>query len=517
MSRLLPVSAQGRSGPGEWIREKGRLLAERPFWPAIWTAILIAFALRAPWFGAPLGNDEGGLAYVADHWQSGGPFAYGHYFLDRPPLLVGVFRIAAETGGTTSVRVIGALTASALVIGIAFLARRLGGNRAGAWGALLATTLVSSPSLGSVYTPAELVAALPSLLSVLALVTGLQRRGDAGRLFAAAGFLAVAALLVKQSFGDALVAGLGCVAALAILERDGRRAARLLGFYLGGACVALACLEVLEFALGMKEGAMAYALIGFRIDGLSALAGSSGGLPARFAGRLLGPLLYSGLGLVTAWGVAGLIRMKGDRVLQVTLGGWAAGGLAGVLLGGSYWPHYLIELIPFSVVAASLVLARIDVRIAGVTATALAALGLGGAIVGSTLDQKSETEARTIGEYVAARSLPSDTIYVRYSQPNITFYSGLRTPYPYDWSLMLRTIPDAQPRLRELLRSRGRPTWVVDWESDGAYGLDTNGATTRLLKDHYRRAGSVCGTPLLLERGVARPTKGGSAAAARCR
>lgn len=86
-------------------------------------ALVLTVLLRVPWFGTPLGNDEGGLAYVADAGHGGGPFLYGDYFIDRPPLLLAVFRFAAETGGTATVRTVGVFAALVVVVTTTILAR----------------------------------------------------------------------------------------------------------------------------------------------------------------------------------------------------------------------------------------------------------------------------------------------------------------------------------------------------------------------------------------------------------
>lgn len=477
------------------------------FWAWILAAVVLSLLLRAPWFGAPLGNDEGGLTYIAAHWQAGGPDLYGHYFIDRPPLLLGAFRIAAEAGGEPAVRAIGGVAAALLVLVTGFLAREVGGTRAGIWAGGIAAVLGSSVLLGSVYTPAELLAVLPSAGSVLLLLKA--KRVTRRRLLLAfgAGLLAAAALLVKQSFGDALVAGIAFVAVSAYLERrDRRRWFSFAGAYGAGLAVAILGLEIWEIAGAIPDGATSYALFGFRLQGLSALAGSAGGLPGRFADRLAMPLIESGLVLVLLWSVTGLRRLR-DRRVQLTLLAWGGAGVAGVLLGGSYWPHYLIEVIPFAAVTAGLALATGHRLAARATAVMLGAIALTGAWIGTSggATTASDTHSKAIGTSIARRSDPGDTIYVRYSQPNITYYSGLRNPYPFDWSLMLRTIPGAQHKLRSLLRSPQRPTWVVDWESADAYGLDRNDATADLIGQHYRPAGKVGGTPVLLERGLSRP------------
>ena len=88
-------------------------------------------------------------------------------------------------------RVLGALAALALVTAIALLAREVAGRRAGVIAGLLAALLTGSFALGAVYTPGELLAAVPSTLSVLCLVLAHRRRG--ARWVFAAGLLAAAA------------------------------------------------------------------------------------------------------------------------------------------------------------------------------------------------------------------------------------------------------------------------------------------------------------------------------------
>src|SRR3954463_5194346 len=82
---------------------------------ALWivAGIALTLVLRAPWLDAPLTRDEGGDALVAQTWSGGGQFAYGHVFLDRPPLLLALYRLA---GDPTGIRGLGAIAAALLVV-----------------------------------------------------------------------------------------------------------------------------------------------------------------------------------------------------------------------------------------------------------------------------------------------------------------------------------------------------------------------------------------------------------------
>src|SRR5689334_7654501 len=87
---------------------------------SIAAGLVLTLLLRAPWHDAALGRDEGGVAMIAGAWHSGGPFPYGSFFLDRPPLLVALYRLVGA--GHDGVRVLGAVAAALLVVTSTLLA-----------------------------------------------------------------------------------------------------------------------------------------------------------------------------------------------------------------------------------------------------------------------------------------------------------------------------------------------------------------------------------------------------------
>ncbi len=447
--------------------------------------MLLALVLRAPYLHATLGIDEGGLTYIAQHWGSGHGSLYGSYWIDRPPLLLALFRVAG-LGGATGVHVLGAVAAVALV-GLAFaLGRELGGAATGLGAALLAALLTGSPVIGAVHTPAELLAAVPSTASLLALLVAYRT----GRLrwVAAAGALAVSALLVKQSFLDAGAAG-----AVFVLVAGPGRLRRSLA-YAGGAALPLAAVLAWTVAAGVPVSRLAYALIGFRLDAITTLAGSNIPLASRVSG-LAQPALASGLAFVLVAAGAGLVLLRRERAPAITLTAWLAAAVAGVLGGGSYWPHYLIELVPVASVAAAYALTHLRPvlrRAALASAVAFAALGAVTGTIASQRNPPHRTEVQ-VARYLRAHAHPGDTQYVMYARANIAFYSGLPSPYPYAWSLMVRTLPGAQERLHALLRSPRRPTWLVEWQDDDKWELDPSARVDQIMHAGYRRVATVGG------------------------
>lgn len=463
-------------------------------WWALGGCVLLVLVLRVPYLSVPLGRDEGGLAFIARNWPGGHGSIYGAYWVDRPPLLVGLFKIAA-LGGDRGVRLLGAVAAVVLVVAIALLGRAVAGPRAGRIAGLLAALLAGSVSIGAVYTPGELLAAVPSTLSVLCLV--LAYRSRRARFVVAAGALAVGALLVKQSFLDAGVAGVAFVAVTAALDRD--VCLRWPIAYAAGAAIPLGALLVWLAAAQLSLGGFVYTLFGFRLHLLHTLAASNIPLHVRLA-RLEEPALASGLALVVVGAVVGLRYLRRDRVLVVTFGAWLAAATVGVLGGGSYFPRYLIELVPVSCVAAAVVIAsaRMPIRVAALVACA--AVALTAALSGAdrvALHPPNRREL-AVGHYIRDHARPGETLYVMYARANIVYYAGLPQPYPYLWLLMVTAKPGARAQLQRLLASPRRPTWLVQWQDDDGAHLDPGGNMDRLLARGYRRAVVVCGHPIFV-------------------
>ncbi len=490
VSTLAPAPGAPRvrpPGPAAAARSGGSAVA-------LGACLLLGLVLRLPYGHVALGVDEGGVAWVARQWTSGHGSLYGGQWLDRPPLLVALYRLA-DAGGPLGVRALGAVAALSVVATCFALGRRLGGFRAAWIAGLLAALLTGSVAIAAVFTPAELLAAVPSGLSVLALL----RAWATGRSWpvALAGLLALSALAIKQSSLDAGLAGVAFLVATTA-TRGRRPGARATLAYLAGVGLALLAVAGWLVAAHVRPGALFDALIGFRITSLHALQGSNLPLATRLT-NLGGPALGSGLGVLVplaAWGIRGL---RTRPVAAWTLAAWLAGGVVGVLGGGSYWPHYLIELVPVAAVGSALVLTRLPRRVLRtglLAATGLAVLAAAAGDVYVAAHPPHAVDAR-IARYVQRRARAGDTFYALYAHAELNAAVGLPTPFRYSWSLMMRARPDARPRLVALLRSSRRPTWIMRWQPPAHWQLDRDGELRRLLATRYRRVATFEGRPLL--------------------
>jgi hypothetical protein len=456
--------------------------------------------LRLPYLGGGLARDEAGDTMIALAFHHAGPFAYGAYFLDRPPLLLALYGFAASLGGDTGVRVLGMLAAASAVVLITFAAARVGGRRAAPFAAVAGAAMVSSQATTAIYTPAELLAIVPSCASLLLLVAGLQRPAGGRRLFAAAGLSAGAAILVKQSFGDALVAGVvGLAVSIFGAGTTRHESVSRALTYLGGLAGALAALAAWAVAAGAGAYSVWYALVGFRLDAVGALVRKQTG--GRWL-HLVSPTVHSGLAVGLIAAIAGIAIATARSAIKAALAGWMVAGIAGIVLSGSFYGSYVIELVPVAAIGAAIAFARRPViGAAALCVLAISALlpTLRAAVNGSA--GTYQQDARTIGAYVRLRAEPGQTAYVLYARANALYYTGLPSPFPYHWVLMMRAIPAATHQLRALLSSDRRPTWIVNQDGPNGYGLDPRGLTRALLARHYVVAGKVCGRRILLARG----------------
>ena len=98
----LPVSALTTMARVE--RRAGRLVDSR--W-TVTVAAAAAFLLRLPGLTRPVRADEAGFVLVARTWDPMPDSVYGAYFVDRPPLLIALFKVSDAIGGPLFIRVAG--------------------------------------------------------------------------------------------------------------------------------------------------------------------------------------------------------------------------------------------------------------------------------------------------------------------------------------------------------------------------------------------------------------------------
>ena len=471
---------------------------------AVPLAAALAVLVRLPMLGRPPGPDEAGFLMVGQQWHGAGSSLYGDYWVDRPPLLITIFRVAAELGGVVPLRLIGCLATAGIVLGSAHVARRIAGDRAATWAAIAAAALSVNPLLGTARVDGELLSAPFVVAGIAAALGGLHastRRRIAGAA-ALSGASMMVALLIKQNIAD--VGVFAVVAWLMAWRRgrmSGRQVARLAAGFLGGAVACLAVVTAWTELRGTSPAAVFDALYPFRIAAGHVLASSHGSqAPIRFWG-LLGAWLVSGMAVVMAATAQGTATRQLRRTAELALAATLAFGTVSVLMGGNYWNHYLVELIvPIAILAGVLVARGKEwITKAVVVATAVTVVGW---CVALPFGRTSGSAA--IGTAVAAASRPGDSIVTLYGHAETTRASGLASPYPYLWSLPIKTLDPNLHVLDSVLRGPQAPTWIVVAGHLESWGL-TTAETSRLVTDEYHPVAHPFGATVYLHDGVDRP------------
>ena len=481
--------------------------------PAVVVAVAatVAALVRIPRVGDLAYSDEGGNLLVVRNWHSGGAALYGDFWVDRPPLLMLFWRLAAELGGVEAGRWFGCVLVVALVAGAGWAGWVHGGAAPARWSAVAVAALVASPLLGTRAVNAELVAS-PLLIGSCALTLLCVRRAAAGRPHLApaalSGVVGAAAVLVKQNFVDALVFAAVLLVATAVRHPRLRLAVARMGACLtAGALVpglAVAAWAVL-WGPGLHE--LWYTLYGFRADALRVVATQSLTAPAERLQVLGGFGLLSGVVALTC--VYGLLRGPALRrePMAAAVTAMLAVGLAGIALGGSYWAHYLIGLVPaLGLAVADLVATSSTARrwaTGTVVVAVVSALVSTVAAEASSLAPTRATET-SVTHWLAAAATAGDTAVITYGHPHVIEAAGLAPAYPYLWSLPARTLDPGLTTLTDRVSGPDRPTWVVEWDSFDSWGLDSRGRLAAAVERGYVRVASVCGVDMFLRAGVRR-------------
>lgn len=473
---------------------------------------LLTAALRLAYLHAPLTPDEGGFLTVARQWRPG-PSMYGHYWVDRPPLLIALFRLAADGGGLVALHLLGAIAAALTVLGVGLAARRVGTDRAAGWAAAVASALLVSPMLGTTTVNGELLAApfvaVGVWLSLEAVRPGGRPRSDWAAV--GAGACAVAAVLVKQNMLDVFVFA-GVLALLSRRWAHLRMAGRLTTRFTGGGLATAVLVLGYARVRGTSPAAVLFAMYPFRVRATmvaehTGLAGRLARLASLGTTELLagGPLVVGAL-VVVLLAISRAVR-RGQRAELGT--GWmaaavatlalAAYGVVSVVAGGSYWTHYLVQLaVPTGLSAGLLVTAvpRLGRRVAAVVLVVASVAWVVG------LSYRTETGSLDAGTDVGRVAEPGDTMVSALGDADIVEAAGLSSPYPYLWSLPARTLDPGLHGLRTLLAGPHAPTWLVVRGPGTLATLDTGHGT---VPAHYRLVADLCGRSVYLHAGLQRP------------
>jgi len=480
------------------VLQPTRRITERvrsvPTLPVVLGVLALGRLLEFREGGSP---DEGGFLVVAHQWHAGGTSLYGNYWVDRPPLLLVIYRVADLLGGLPALRIIGMLAAVATVVLVADTARVVFGRRAASWSAVVAAALLLSPLYGAVDVNGELLAAPFIALGIRAAVEVFHTDDHLRSRLAAlvAGSTAVAALLIKQNMADVVIFTAVC---WLVAWRTNRLTGRDLvdRVLIAGAGFAAGYAVVMLWALahGSSPTDIYQATYPFRITAAHVIAQGSAHAAGIRLENLVDAFTWSCVPLLlVTFAVFGLRRSR-QPAIAVALAVVLAFDLASVLAGGSYWLHYLVQSAPavaLAAGAASLAAPRIVRAVTAlVAASALIATG-------SVVLHPTATPGTTVGDAIATAAHPDDTLVLAFGDADVLRNSRLTSPYPYLWSIPSRGLDPHLTLLRGLLAGSSAPTWIVVHGDSFKARLHTTGAGALILQ-RYRLVTRICGRSIYL-------------------
>lgn len=463
--------------------------------------------LHALFLGAPLAPDEGGYLLVASQWDNGGPLVYGHLWVDRPPLLLVAFAIAG-LAGTVGIHILASLCAGVTVLAAGWAGWAMAGRRAGLWSALTAGALSASTLIDAQELDGELLA-IPFVMLSCALVLHAWYRTPRHQyvLVMAAGVVAVAAPLIKQNFVEAIVFAMMFFGVNIIRGIDRRRAARMVVTFSIGTAAGLAGVAGWAIAQG-KFGALWFATYTFRAQAGAVIQAGSWHAPGARLFQLIGLAIVSGivgLSIFAALVHRSALR-RGDPLACALVAGFLV-EIAGIALGGSFWPHYLIGIIPMLSLAVGTAITSEPSRptnaLRGLVVLAFV-VSLVAAPIMAANTQLFGNGGDRVGTWLGRAAETNDTAVVTFTHPNILQRSGLSSPYPYVWSLPVRTLDPHLTLLKRTIQGPRAPTWIVQWDAFNTWKLDPRGELAATVAANYRVVARICGHPVWLRKGVAR-------------
>jgi hypothetical protein len=308
---------------------------------------------------------------------------------------------------------------------------------------------------------------------------------------------------VKQNMAD--VAVFASIAVLLAWHRGEMTAPRLTRAVLAAAAGAMACLGVAvlwTMAHGTSVVGVFDAMYPFRLEAGRVMATSNRTPADARAWKLVVCWVASGGAVIMGVTAHALLSRRLRSTAVWGLVATVVFDIVSIALGGSYWNHYLIQLVvPIAVLSGLLVAHHLPGARTVMAAVALAAaVALG---VGVT---HSHTSAGTsVGQAIHLVSSPGDTIVTTWGHADVTRGSGLSSPYPYLWSLPARTLDPRLTLLDTLLSSARAPTWFVTWRDTSTWSFHGGGrAAARLLAQHYNAVSQVNGHTIYLHRGEQR-------------
>jgi len=418
--------------------------------------VALPLALYAPFLGNPFERDEGVYATVAQGLLSG-ETPYRDLFDNKPPLVYAWYALSFLVLGehVFAPRLFAAALLAGAALALFLQVRLLFTPRVAYLAAALFALSMGVPYV-ALHANTEALMMLPLMASLLAFTLGMTRGRPAW--FLLAGGLAAMALMTKQVAVWNLLALLIVAPWWRREQGYSRLQVALPSLYTAGAALATAALILVPFAVSGALDEFFYANVRYNYGYVGVVSYAERLFHVKRA--LLFALYFLGATApLVAGSIAGIAftlrrALSPPSVLALV---WAAASALGVSMGGRFYPHYFLQIVPslafFSAVALDTHLQALPKLPCRPVLAAAAVLFLVALTTNSLLwlaprpteerlshdvyyQKQWESSSRELAQYIAARTSPGDRILNYGREAQLYFYADRlpATRFFYDWA-----------------------------------------------------------------------------------
>lgn len=469
-------------------------------------ALVLGVAVRVFFFELPMIHDEGGYALAARGWFEGSGDLYDEIWISRPQGIFVIYGVTMKSigYGIAAFRAMAWIFATLTVLAVWMFARRWTSPRSALLTVFVCTLLLGAPNLEGYTANAEVFAGMPAAFAAFWLLrqaqTGFTQKGLVG-----IGLLIGISTLLKPS---GITMWPAVMLFLMLTTNDSYRdRARRCGWVSVGLLIAAGITFLHGMYLGF--GDFFYATVLYRFQQQSAVSvGILHNLRAFgwmfinaaeffllialvwiFRLRLpLVPVLQQPaksdgpLWWLPEW----LRKLRSNDPGGLILVLWLGAAAVGVLMGGDFWTHYLILMVP----PVALWLARaIDgirhalhgwrQQLAMILFALLLILPYG--VVMDGTDEFYQRLYRhpgypaqnEVARYTRENTTPEQTIYVAFDQASIYYLADRKPAYRHLYDQELRALPNSYADIIAILSSDDRPVFIVSTLHPGPFPDDS--------------------------------------------
>lgn len=498
-------------------------------------AILLSLAARIPFLNIPMIHDEGGYAYAARGWIEGTGHLYDDLWISRPQGIFVIYGLIFEFLGTgvLALRFTAWIFAALTVLAVWFIGRRWTAPRIANLAAVLTAILISWPNFEGFTANAEVFMGLPAAFAALWLLRMAQGRWSAWQLVGV-GILTGLSTVLKPS--GVVMVFVAWAFIWMVSEESSRARLRRCGWVLLGMGIVGVITLVHGYVLGWDD--FIYATVTYRLTlqsganitfeghlrSIGTLAFTSAPLlgillliwafRTRFPVRPVEPVVPR-RARMRVWRPRWMRRPHGAGGLLISL--WSIGAVLGIAMGGDWWSHYMIQIVPplslwvawnVDGIVHALASWRKPLAVAMMSILVLLPYGV---IVDGTDGMLTRLYGHPgypaqddVARYIREHSEPDDTIYVAFDQAAIYYLADRKPAYRHLYDQELRALPESYADIIGIISGPNRPLYIVSTVHPGPFPDDSR-AFWREVGRYYDLEITIDGVPIYRAKDAADP------------